>query len=233
MDSGYPVTSIHHSAEDPLRLSEVKLYAQTPRMRNGQILRDISTLAWVGLWTWVGTRVHDLVAALAGPGRAVESAGQTLSRSAAEAGSGIAGVPLVGDALERPFGALSGVGRTLQGAGAAQQEAIAELALWLGTSLALIPIAYVVLKYVPGRLSWIREATAAHHIRLDADDLELFALRAAVTRPFHELRRVSKDPAGDLAAGNYQALARLELTALGLTDSQVTQREAPTRAPEP
>src|SRR5680860_1454386 len=167
VDSGYPVTSIHHLARDPLRLSEVKLYAQTPRMRNGQILRDISTLAWVGLWTWVGTRVHDLVAALAGPGRAVESAGQNLSRSAAEAGSGIAGVPLVGDALERPFGALSEAGRTLQGAGAAQQEAIAELALWLGTSLALIPIASVV------------------------------------------------------------------LTALGLTDSQVTQREAPTRAPEP
>jgi hypothetical protein len=140
---------------------------------------------------------------------------------------------VVGDALEGPFGALSGVGRALQGAGAAQQEAIGELALWLGISLAFIPIAFVVLRYVPGRLSWIREATAAHYIRLDADDLELFALRAAVTRPFHELRQVSKDPAGDLAAGHYQALARLELTALGLTDEQVRPRAAPTRAPEP
>jgi hypothetical protein len=201
-------------------------------MRNAQILRDLLTLAWVGLWAWVGTRVHDLVAALAGPGRAVEAAGLELSRSADEAGSSISNVPVVGDALEGPFGALSGVGSTLQGAGTAQQAAIAELALWLGTSLALIPIAYVVLRYVPGRLSWIREASAAHHIRLEAGDLELFALRAAVTRPFHELRRVSKDPAGDLAAGNYQALARLELTALGLSDGRVTLREAPTRAPE-
>ncbi|MDQ3660222.1 MAG: hypothetical protein M3454_04010 [Actinomycetota bacterium] len=211
----------------------MKLYAQTPRMRNAQILRDLLTLAWVGMWVWVGTRVHDLVAALAGPGRAVESAGQDLSRSADEAGSGISDLPVVGDALEGPFGALSGVGRSLQGAGAAQQEAIAELALWLGTSLALIPIALVVLRYLPGRLSWIREATAADRIRLDADDLELFALRAAVTRPFHELRQVSKDPAGDLATGNYQALARLELTALGLSDSRVTRPEAPSRAPEP
>ena len=210
----------------------MKLYAQTSRMRNGQILRDLLLLTWVGVWVWVGTRVHDLVAALAGPGRAVESAGQDLSRSANEAGSGISDVPLVGDALEGPFGALSGVGSTLQEAGAAQQEMIAELALWLGTALALIPIAFVVLRYVPGRMSWIREATAAHHIRLDADDLELFALRAAVTRPFHELRRVSKDPAGDLAAGNYQALALLELTALGLTDDVIRPQEAPTRAPE-
>ncbi len=211
----------------------MKIYAQTPRMRNAQILRDLLTLSWVGVWVWIGTRVHDLVAALAGPGRAVESAGQDLSRSADEAGSGISDLPVVGDALEGPFGALSGVGRALQGAGAAQQEAIAELALWLGISLAFIPIAFVVLRYLPGRLSWIREATAAHHIRLDADDLELFALRAAVTRPFHELRQVSKDPAGDLAAGNYQDLARLELTALGLTDEQVRPRAAPTRAPEP
>ena len=211
----------------------MKIYAQTPRMRNAQILRDLLTLAWVGVWVWVGTRVHDLVAALAGPGKAVESAGQDLSRSADEAGSGISDLPVVGDTLEGPFGALSGVGRALQGAGAAQQEAIAELALWLGISLAFIPIAFVVLRYLPGRLSWIREATAAHNIRLDADDLELFALRAAVTRPFHELRQVSKDPAGDLAAGHYQALARLELTALGLTDEQVRPRAAPTRAPEP
>jgi hypothetical protein len=210
----------------------VKLYAQTPRMRNGQILRDLMALVWVGLWAWVGARVHDLVAALAGPGRAVESAGQNLSRSAEDAGTSISNVPGVGDALEGPFGALSTAGRTLQGAGAAQQEAITELALWLGTSLALIPIVYVVLKYVPGRVSWIQEATAAHHIRLDADDLELFALRAAVTRPFHELRKASKDPAGDLAAGNYQALARLELNALGLTDGDVTRQGAPTRAPE-
>ena len=211
----------------------MKIYAQTPRMRNAQILRDLLTLAWVGVWVWVGTRVHDLVAALAGPGRAVESSGQDLSRSAEEAGSAISDLPVVGDALEGPFGALSGVGRALQGAGAAQQEAIAELALWLGISLAFIPIAFVVLRYVPGRLSWIREATAAHYIRLDADDLELFALRAAVTRPFHELRQVSKDPAGDLAAGHYQALARLELTSLGLSDEQVRPRAAPTRAPEP
>jgi len=211
----------------------MKIYAQTPRMRNAQILRDLLTLAWVGVWVWVGTRVHDLVAALAGPGRAVESAGQDLSRSADEAGSGISDLPVVGDALEGPFGDLTGVGRALQGAGAAQQEAIAELALWLGISLAVIPIAFVVLRYLPGRLSWIREATAAHHIRLDADDLELFALRAAITRPFHELRQVTKDPAGDLAAGNYHDLARLELTALGLTDEQVRPRAAPTRAPEP
>ncbi|CAN5523156.1 MAG: hypothetical protein ACR2MC_01695 [Actinomycetota bacterium] len=211
----------------------MKIYAQTPRMRNAQILRDLLTLSWVGVWVWIGTRVHDLVAALAGPGRAVESAGQDLSRSADEAGSGISDLPVVGDALEGPFGALSGVGRALQGAGAAQQEVIAELALWLGTSLAFIPIAFVILRYLPGRLSWIRETTAAHHIRLDADDLELFALRAAVTRPLHELRQVSKDPAGDLAAGIYQDLARLELTALGLTDEQVRPRAAPTRAPEP
>jgi hypothetical protein len=210
----------------------MRLYAQTARMRAGQIIRDLLVLGWIGLWAWVGSRVHDLVAALAGPGRAVETAGRSLSRSAGEAGSAISDVPLVGDALEGPFGVLARAGGRLQGAGVAQQQAIAELALWLGFVLALIPIAYIVLKYVPGRLAWMREAGAAHDLKLSAETLELFALRAAATRPFYELRSISRDPAGDLAAGNYQALARLELEALGLSGEEIRPRGAPNRAPE-
>ena len=210
----------------------MRFYAQSRRMRAGQIVRDVLVLVWIGLWAWVGVRVHDLVAALAGPGRAVEAAGQGLAGSASEAGSAVSDIPVVGDALEGPFGALAGVGTRLEGAGAGQQEVIAELALWLGVALALIPIAYIVLKYVPGRLAWIREATAAHHLRLSAETLELFALRAAVSRPFHELRRISQDPAGDLAAGNYSALARLELEALGLRGEDIRPQAAPSRGPE-
>jgi hypothetical protein len=78
----------------------------------------------------------------------------------------------------------------------------------------------------------MREAGAAHDLSLSAETLELFALRAAVTRPFHELRSISRDPAGDLAAGNYQALARLELEALGLSGEEVRPRGAPSHAPE-
>jgi hypothetical protein len=128
----------------------------------------------------------------------------------------IGGVPLVGDELQSPFEAAAGAGRTLERAGAAQQEVVHTLALWLGVLLAVIPIGYVLLRQVPKRVRWIREASAASRLRIDAEDLHLFALRAVSTRPLYELKRACADPARALATGDYEPLAGLELGALGL-----------------
>lgn len=65
-------------------------------------------------------------------------------------------------------------------------------------------------------MRWILEASAASKLRIDADDLRLFAIRAIATRPLYELRRACPDPAGCLADENYEPLAALELSALGL-----------------
>ncbi len=198
----------------------MKLYAEVPRYRMGQIVRDLAAVAWVAIWVRVGFRIHELVSALAGPGRTIQSPGTDVASSLESAGSEVEDLPVVGDALRTPFEAIAGAGRALERAGATQQEVVATLAVWLGVILALIPILYVALKYLPDRGRWIRAASAADHIRLDAGDLHLFALRAVANRPLHELRRASSDPAGDLASGNYQALARLELNALGLSSER-------------
>ena len=194
----------------------MKLYAEVPRYRMRQIVRDLAAVAWVAIWVRVGFRIHELVSALAGPGRTIESAGNGVALSLESAGSDVDDLPVIGDALRTPFEAIAGAGRALERAGASQQDVVASLAVWLGVVLALVPILFVAFKYIPDRGRWIRAASAADHIRLDADDLHLFALRAVANRPLHELRRASSDPAGDLASGNYQALARLELNALGL-----------------
>jgi hypothetical protein len=194
----------------------MKLYAELPRYRVRQLARDSLTLLWIALWARIGVRIHELVAALAGPGRIVEGAGNDLVRSAEEASRGLADVPVIGGALRVPFEAIAGAGRTLHAAGSTQQEVVATLAVWLGICIAAIPIGYALLKYVPDRVRWVREATAAEGIRLDADDLQIFALRAAVNRSLSELRAATPDPGGALAAGDYAALARLELQALGL-----------------
>lgn len=102
---------------------------------------------------------------------------------------------------------LAGAGTSVEGA---------TLALWLGILLAVIPIGYVLLRYAPWRGRWIREASAASRLRIDSEDLHLFALRAVATRPLYELQRVTPDPAAALARGDYESLASLELGALGL-----------------
>jgi hypothetical protein len=194
----------------------MKLYAELPRYRARQLARDVLTLLWIALWLRIGLRIHELVTALATPGRIIAGAGNDLTRSAEAAGRDLLDVPVIGEGLRLPFEAIAGAGRTLQAAGASQQDVAGTLAVWLGFLFAAVPIAFVLLKYVPERYRWVREATAAERIRLGAGDLYIFALRAAVNRPLWELKAATPDPAAALAAGDYEDLARLELNALGL-----------------
>ena len=194
----------------------MKLYAEMPVWRVRQQVADAAAVAWVVVWVWVGNRIYELVDALQGPGRSAEAIGLDTAARFEDGADGVGQVPAAGDALRRPFEAVAEGSRSLAEAGASQQELVHDVAVALGVVVAVIPIAYLVLKYVPGRVRWIREASAAKRLRIDAADLQLFALRAVATRPLYELQRACADPAAALAGGDYAPLAALELGALGL-----------------
>jgi hypothetical protein len=194
----------------------VKLYAETPGLRARQLLGDLGVLAWMAAWVWAGLTLYRLVEKLAVPGARLERAGGGFAGDVAEIQQKIGRLPVVGDELQDPFGRLAGVGRTLAEAGTTQQEVVRQLALWLGVVVAAVPIVALLLAWLPGRLAWAREAGAASRLRLGGADLELFAIRAVANRPLRQLHRVSADPAGDLRAGEFEALADLELRSLGL-----------------
>ena len=194
----------------------MKLYAETAGLRPRQVMGDLAVLAWTAVWVWAGVALYRLVEQLAAPGARVERAGSDFAGDVAEIQQKVGGLPVVGDELRDPFGRLAGVGRTLADAGATQQEVVHQLALWLGVVVAAVPVIALLLVWLPRRVTWIREAGAASRLRLDGADLELFALRAVANRSLRELYRVTPDPAGDLHAGEFEALADLELRALGL-----------------
>jgi hypothetical protein len=194
----------------------VKLYAETAGLRARQLLGDLGVLAWTALWVAAGLTLYRLVERLAAPGARVEQAGSNFADDVAEIQQKVGRLPVVGDELRDPFGRLAGVGQTLADAGATQQEVVHQLALWLGVLVAAVPIVALLLVWLPRRVAWGREAAAASRLRLDGADLELFALRAVANRSLRELHRVTPDPAGDLRAGEFEALADLELRALGL-----------------
>lgn len=194
----------------------MRLYAQTATRRSSQVLGDLGLVVWCAVWIMVARFVHGLVAALAGPGRSLEAAGQDLASSMQEAAEAAGSVPVAGDALRAPFELARNVGTTLQDAGTSQQEAVATLAFWLAFVLAAIPIAWALVRVVPARLRWVREAAAA---RVVIDDMELFALRALQRRPLRQLATVGPAPATAWKAGDptvTTALAALELRSLGL-----------------
>ena len=201
----------------------MKLYAELPAIRTRQVLTDVAVLAWVLLWTRVGLWMDELVNRLATPGMALERAGADFARPLRDAGREVADIPVVGDALQGPLDAAADAGRVLARAGANQQDVVGSLALWLGWLFALLPISLLLIVYLPGRLRWLRESSAGRRLRAEGS-LELFALRAAATRPLPELAQASADPAGDLRAGRFGALASLELRALGLRTETVPGR---------
>ncbi|CAN5644157.1 hypothetical protein BH18ACT7_BH18ACT7_11330 [soil metagenome] len=194
----------------------MRLYAQTPARRTSQLIGDVAVLGWCVVWILVARAVHGLVEQLAGPGRTLEGAGRDLSSSMREASGVVGDVPVAGDALRAPFDLAGDVGTRIQNAGLAQQDAVSTLAVWLAIVLAAIPITWALWRWVPARLTWMREATAAQAM---IDDVELFAVRALAHRPLRELATLGPAPAAAWKAGDptaTAALARLELASLGL-----------------
>ena len=194
----------------------MKLYAETPRRRARQIVVDSCVVAWAIVWIAMGMVAHDVVASLAGPTRAVATNSDELADSLFDISDSIDEVPLVGGGLEEPFTAAGRAAAGVADQSRKQEQRFLTAALWIGLLIAVAPIAAVLLLYLPFRTRWIREATSAARIRLDSDDLYLFALRAVSNRRLSELRRASPDPGAALASGDYEALARVELEHLGL-----------------
>ena len=138
--------------------------------------------------------------------------------------------PFAGDALRTPFRAGGDAGRALERAGAAQQDAVGELALWLSLLVAGLPIGYVVVRWATARVRWSLRATAAARL-LDTStaDVELFALRALARQPVSRLRSLGPDLAGGWRRGDpdaVRALAQLELEDLGLEVRRLTRAPA-------
>ena len=191
-------------------------YAENPALRTRQIRLDAAVAAWVLLWLWIATAVHGAVDRLAGPGRELQEAGERLSGGLSGAAEQADDVPLVGGGLRSPLDAAAGAGDAVASAGIAQQDAVGTLALVLAVLLAGLPIAWALQRWLPGRLAFARDHRAAVQLR---DDVELWALRAALQRPLHELARLGPDPVGRWRRGEpgaAEALAALQRRAQGL-----------------
>lgn len=197
----------------------MSLYADLPARRSLQILSDAAMVLWVVLWVWLGRRVDDLVMQLAAPGREMAEAGAGLQSGLDDAGDRVAGVPLVPDGVRTPFERAGDAGGALRSAGEAQVSAVDTIATALGVLVAVLAIAVLLVRWLPHRLRFVREATAAHRLVADSTDLDLFAARAVARRSLPELARLGHDVGDRWRRGDpeiVRALAAVELRSLGL-----------------
>lgn len=197
----------------------MQLYAQHPAVRARQLAADVGLLAWLVVWVLVARLVHGAVLLLASPGRAVADLGRSMTGNLSSAASAARDVPLVGDRLSGPFRSLAATGNSVRGAGQSAQDAVGTLAAVLAVVLVVLPVGWLLLRWLPWRLRWAREATAAGRLMVGTPDLDVLAARALVTAPLPVLAGLPRGTAAAWRAGDPRAvrtLAAVELSRLGL-----------------
>jgi hypothetical protein len=205
----------------------MKMYADHSVRRTRQLIGDVLLVVWVLLWVKIASVVHDATMLLARPGEQIASAADGLAGRLRDAGTTVAGIPLVGDDVSGPFEGAGDAADRIARAGTAQAEAAGHLAFWLGLAVGAIPVLIALAVYLPPRIRFIREATAGQRFMDASADLYLFALRAMANQPMHRLARVSHDPVGAWRNGDREvitALAGLELRDRGMRLPAALQR---------
>ncbi|MET9604167.1 hypothetical protein ABZZ17_03770 [Streptomyces sp. NPDC006512] len=197
----------------------MRFYAQIPARRNRQVLADLIAVALMAVAVWFALAVHGAIMRLAEPGRRVESSGDGLATALDNAGDAASNVPLVGGLLEKPLRSAAGAGTGLADAGQSLQDAVGQVADLAATVLIVLPVAFVLLLWLPARLRWIRRGATVRRLLDGPGGADLLALRA-LTGSLRDLAALPA-PAGGLAdawrRGDQQVIAEL---------SEVTLRRA-------
>jgi hypothetical protein len=202
----------------------LKFYSEIRTARAREIVADLATWGWVALWTVIGARIHDAVAAFAQAGRVLQGGGQNIQGAGASLGDALNGVPLVGAGIdELATGAFGAAGEPFIYVGQELESLlilIARLLALLVVGVMLIPWLF---RYVPWRAERLATVRAAHRaIRRAPVDVSTATMqRALATRALNrltypELLEHTSDPFGDYAAGRFDRLARAELESVGL-----------------
>jgi hypothetical protein len=197
----------------------MKFYAEAPARRGRQLLTDLAVIVWVYVWVWLAVKLYDLVEKLAVPGQKMEDAGNGISGNLSDAGGKVGDIPGIGGKLAEPFDKAAQAGKSLADAGREQQSIVHDMAWVLALLLLMVPLALVLLVWLPLRLRWIRRASAAAMLRGGPGGADLLALRALANQPLRRLSRVDTDPVAAWRRGDQQVvtdLAGLELRNLGL-----------------
>ncbi|HET9650086.1 MAG TPA: hypothetical protein VFP34_17915 [Microlunatus sp.] len=193
------------------------LYARGSRFV-AQLAGDLFVVVWCVACGLLGGFVQSVVAAAAVPVRQTADGLQTVLGDFRTAADEVAGVPVIGLQLRRPFdGAVHRLDAVIVSAHN-QVDTIERVALLLGWLTFVIPVAVVLLAWVPRRVRFAREARIAQRLVDLGSEPDLFALRALATQPLRRLAVLSDDPASAWRSGDravIHALAELELRGCG------------------
>jgi hypothetical protein len=205
----------------------MRLYPASQR-RAATIAGDVALVLMLCVFAWLGVKVHDGIAQLAGIGRDIQDSGRAISATTREtanavegafssAAGAVEGVPLVGGELagalrDAPKSATDPIRET----GDAQGEQIVRLgreqvrrteqaANIVGWLTFVLPAILLLAWRLPPRVKEVVRMSTAQRTLRGAPE-HILAARAAYSLPYGTLTRYTRDPFGDLAAGRHAGL---------------------------
>jgi hypothetical protein len=201
----------------------MKIWSELPRAQAREVVADVATVAWVGLWGYVGWRLYTFVAQFAEAGRVVRAGGRNLGDAGVQLREAVRGAPVfgeqLGDAARRVFAAA---GDPFIEFGDQVESFILVLAAILGIIFVAVLVVPWLMRYFPWRWARLVRVRAAHRAIRGAPQVgemqveRLLASRAVHRLPWDTLLEYSPDPIGDWASGRHDRLARAELAEAGL-----------------
>jgi hypothetical protein len=188
----------------------MRLYPDIPVRRANTAVRDVLTLFAVVVLAFVGLWVYHAVDELTILGRGVHDAGTAVQTGFDTAADKVGSIPLAGGPIADGLRAAGkDTGGNVAEAGRRGEDRVHRLAILLGLLTFLLPAAALLWRVVPGRVEQIRKLGDAERVldtHGDAERRRLVAMRAAFALPYATLLAHTRDPLGDLAAGNYKPL---------------------------
>ena len=203
-------------------------YARTAGWRARQIAADLFVLLWSVGWWFVGQVLAGLIRALAQAAETTAAASTDAYDRLTEIATVAGSVPLVGDSLASPFTDLAALALSLSSATGGQVDTLQGVATATGWLTFLVPVALILLVWLPRRITFVRNSRALLAIAERPGSQDLLALRALATLRPTELATVGGDPAAAWRAQDPAALATL--AQLALVDAGVARRRATTPA---
>jgi len=200
-------------------------YAQRPTRRATQLVTDALVLAWCVLWALLGRLCAQTVDAVADPLRGSRDTAGELTDQVRLAAQRAGQVPGVGEELRKPFDGAAESLQQMVDVVDAQIASVERAGLLLGWLVFVIPVAIMLIIWLPARIRFYRRARAAQRFIDGPADLDLFALRAMVAQPMHVIAGISDDPVAAWRRGDRRvidALAAVELRRSGLEPPPVS-----------
>lgn len=197
----------------------MKIYSDYPVQRARQVIADACALAAIWFTIAAARALGDRINAFKALGVRMEDAGAGFRTTMTDIGQSLADVPLVGDGISAPFSAAANAGGQLQSAGAEQQAAVGELAVNVAVTVAVLPLAAILLVWLVPRLRFAWRAARTKRLLRHEGALDLLALRALLTGdPLRVLTAVDHPAQAwrEHDKGAIRTLAALELRSSGV-----------------